>query len=289
GGTIQLTAVSGQAPFAFQLDGGVWQPSGTFTDLPAGIYSVTLRDAAGCTQVNSYSITAAPPLQLMLESLGPVDCRHAQGYLTLSASGGTEAYTYQLDPGEQQSPSGYFTGLSAGLYTVSVLDALGCRANLDNLEVQDLRDSALTRETVTIYEGGYFQLPDGRRIGKAGEYFFPFLSGEGCDSLHIIELIVRPRQVYVPNIFSPDADEENDFFTVFSDESLAIVRRLQVFDRWGELVFEKQDLPSNQPEIGWNGSFRGQPVSTGVFVWLAELEFVDGMKRTIWGDVTVIR
>ena len=77
-------------------------------------------------------------------------------------------------------------------------------------------------------------------------------------------------------------------FTVFANESLALVR-LQVFDRWGELIFENLNLLPNQPEKGWNGHFRGRPVGTGVFVWIAELEFVDGLKRIIWGDVTVVR
>ena len=62
GGSIEVAALSGTAPFSFQVDGGPWQNSGVFAHLPAGNHTVTLRDAAGCQHENSYPIAPPPDL-----------------------------------------------------------------------------------------------------------------------------------------------------------------------------------------------------------------------------------
>ena len=289
GGALTVAAVSGTAPFEFQLDGGAWQTSGSFVGLAPGSYPVNLRDAAGCTHTSTYTIAPYLPLQLLLDSLENDHCRQGAGLLAARATGGLGNYTYQLDPSRPAPAGGRFMELAEGVYAVIVTDSAGCKARLEDLEIVNVGDTALTHETATIYEGAFFRLPDGRDIDRPGRYAFPFLTMYGCDSLHLIDLIVLPRNIYVPNVFSPNEDGENDFFTVFSDKTLALVGRLRVFDRWGELIFEKLDLPPNLPENGWNGDFRGRPVNAGVFVWFAELDFQDGVKRTIRGDVTVMR
>ena len=63
----------------------------------------------------------------------------------------------------------------------------------------------------------------------------------------------------------------------------------RVYDRWGELVFENRDTDVNNRETGWDGSFRGQEMSPAVFVWYAEVEFVDGSVAPFKGEVTLIR
>ncbi len=289
GGQISVTAISGTAPYIFQLDGGALQTNGVFFDLPAGTYSLTLRDAAGCTHLSSYSIAAPPSVQLQLDSLGEVDCRHELGFVAVSALGGSGGYTFQLDNGQQLEADGYFQALIPGIYAVTVTDSLGCEASLTDLVIGDAIDSALTRETVIIYEGMSFQLPDGSRTARPGEYPFLYETKEGCDSLHLIELIVLKRHFYIPNAFWPYEDGPNRFFTVYADASLEVVERLAVYDRWGELVFSRENLLPNEETQGWDGSFRGRQVNPGVFVWTAALRFVDGLELQISGNVTVFR
>ena len=64
---------------------------------------------------------------------------------------------------------------------------------------------------------------------------------------------------------------------------------MQIFDRWGALIFETQDIPSKQPELGWDGRFNGKMMDTGVYVYRAVLGFPDGSEQQIAGDVTLIR
>ena len=60
--------------------------------------------------------------------------------------------------------------------------------------------------------------------------------------------------------------------------------RLQVFNRWGELVFETTDV-----KRGWDGYYRGSPAKQDVYAWKAYARFSDGRETTLSGDVTLIR
>ena len=65
-------------------------------------------------------------------------------------------------------------------------------------------------------------------------------------------------------------------------------RSLQVFDRWGEKIFDAQNLPINGNE-GWDGTFKGEPMGTGVFVYDIEIEYIDDFVGSFRGDITLLR
>lgn len=98
---------------------------GTFTNLCAGIYYVEVTDAQGCTA--SYPITFIQPSQLFINTVSTTDASagNNDGAATITASGGTPAYTYSLD-GTTYQLSNIFTGLDAGVYIGYVKDANGC-------------------------------------------------------------------------------------------------------------------------------------------------------------------
>ena len=239
--------------------------------------------------MSSYDIVKEDPVLLQLDSLRNIDCRHPFGFLAVSAIGGSGGYRYQKNNDIAVNDTGLFSDLPADIYSVTVTDALGCTTVLDGLKIADLTDSAQTQETVTIYEGTYYELPDGRKTAMPGQYPFHYQTVKGCDSLHLIDLVVLKRHIYVPNIFLPDDEGRNDFFTVYADESLETVETLAVYDRWGELIYERKNLLPNDEQNGWDGNFRGRPVNPGVFVWLAKLKFRDGLEFSIYGNVTVVR
>lgn len=87
--------------------------------------------------------------------------------------------------------------------------------------------------------------------------------------------------------FSPDSPF-NPAFTLFGNDQLVIINYLRVF-RWGEKVFELENLEPGDLSAGWDGTFRGQEVNPGVFVWVAEVVYEDGSSEVLKGDVTVIR
>lgn len=124
-GSVTVNASGGTGTLAYSLDGTNFQSSNTFTGLTAGSYTVTVKDAGGCTNTGNFSITEPTEITAVSGILN-VDCNGAStGAITVNASGGTGALQFSMD-GINYQASGSFTGLTAGQYTVWVKDANGC-------------------------------------------------------------------------------------------------------------------------------------------------------------------
>ena len=132
-GIIQVNAGGGTEPFMYSLDGENFQESDTFTDLPAGTYSVTVTDAAGFSYVTE-AVVLTQPSQLILE------VQVVSNNIFASANGGTASYMYSINGLDFQS-SGTFSELPSGDYTVTVTDANGCTETLEvSIIVDDVTD-----------------------------------------------------------------------------------------------------------------------------------------------------
>src|SRR5690606_4361833 len=101
--------------------------------------------------------------------------------------------------------------------------------------------------------------------------------------------VTKERRAAGAMAFTPNFDGNNDAFYIQADDKVRKVNVFRVYDRWGELVFETFDIEANKPELGWDGSFKGKPMNSGVYVWYAEIEFIDDEVQTIRGDVTLLR
>ncbi|MFQ3336711.1 MAG: gliding motility-associated-like protein, partial [Flavobacteriales bacterium] len=88
--------------------------------------------------------------------------------------------------------------------------------------------------------------------------------------------------IFVPNVFSPDGNGENDVLKVEGNgiETIEFI----IFNKWGNLIFK-----SSSADQGWDGTFKGQPVNQGAFVYFVKGTFVDGNSFEQKGTVTVIR
>lgn len=95
--------------------------------------------------------------------------------------------------------------------------------------------------------------------------------------------------VFVPTAFSPNDDGMNDELQAFIDCDIPIkVKRFQVFNRWGSLVFKQE----NTADIRWDGKVNGAQIEQGVFVWYMEYEIEKNGKmvtRIEYGDFTIVR
>jgi gliding motility-associated-like protein len=114
---------------------------------------------------------------------------------------------------------------------------------------------------------------------------------EGCTAeTHVSVHVKINKRVYVPNVFSPNGDGMNDYFYPYVTKNVRKISYFRVFTRWGEQVFENQNfLPDTTERVGWNGKFRGDEATTGVFVWIMEIELLNGNKELYKGDVTLMR
>jgi gliding motility-associated-like protein len=102
--------------------------------------------------------------------------------------------------------------------------------------------------------------------------------------------VERSKDIYAPNIFSPNNDGVNDFFNLFGDQqNFARINYLLIYDRWGNNVYRVEDLIPNQLSTGWDGTYRGKDLNPGVFVWYAEVQLNDGTTEIHQGDVMLIK
>ena len=97
------------------------------------------------------------------------------------------------------------------------------------------------------------------------------------------------RNIFTPSAFSPNNDGINDRFTIYGDETMVAIRELKIFDRWGNFIYEGIDLPPGDGNHGWDGTFRGKKMDPSVFAFYAVVEFIDGYREILKGDITLIK
>jgi gliding motility-associated-like protein len=113
---------------------------------------------------------------------------------------------------------------------------------------------------------------------------------EKCAVLCTYPITIERGNYYIPNTFTPNGDGHNDIFSVYASDAIVNIKKMQIFDRWGEAVFAANNLPSfGGAGGGWDGTFKGQPAITDVYVYVIVLEFADGTTETVSGDVTLLR
>lgn len=104
------------------------------------------------------------------------------------------------------------------------------------------------------------------------KYNVTFVDKNGCQNTGEVQVIVlcNNDNVFVPNTFSPNGDGSNDVFYV-RGKGLNRVKSLRIFNRWGQIVFERTNFSVNDPSVGWNGSYNNAKPVPGVYVYQVEI------------------
>ncbi|RYY89939.1 MAG: hypothetical protein EOO15_04660, partial [Chitinophagaceae bacterium] len=133
-GAINLTPAGGTSPYTFQWNNGA--PTEDRTGLAAGSYTVIITDDIGCTAVVSGIQVGQPSAPVSGTTVVTnVSCFDgSNGAINLTPAGGTSPYTFQWNNG---APTEDRTGLVAGTYSVTITDANGCQATINNIEVTE--------------------------------------------------------------------------------------------------------------------------------------------------------
>jgi gliding motility-associated-like protein len=111
----------------------------------------------------------------------------------------------------------------------------------------------------------------------------------GCKTSDKVTVFVvcTNANVYIPNTFSPNGDGSNEVFYV-RGTGLFRIKNLKVFNRWGEMVFEKSDAQANDVTSGWNGMYKGNLQAPDVFVYTVEVLCENNTTLIYKGNVTLI-
>ena len=112
----------------------------------------------------------------------------------------------------------------------------------------------------------------------------------GCsDSLRFLIRAEDRLDVFVPNAFSPNGDQNNDIWQIFGNADQVVgIDEVLVFNRWGSLVFSARDWPLNNPNYGWDGFHRGTRLPSGPYVYSIRFRLRDGTRKVKGGEVLLV-
>jgi gliding motility-associated-like protein len=271
------------------------------SNLAAGTYVVTVTDGAGCSQTASAVLNAAQPIAIALNDT--IICQGESS--VLSAPAGFAAYVWS---GGETSQS--ITVDTTNTYSVTVSDANGCSATGDaSVTVVQKPVIAMVTDT-TIFENNdimlapvisgstagaeYLWQPDtdlscnncANPVASPGDtvtYLLTYTSAQNCRASASITINIESgTNLFIPNIFSPDGDGNNDILLPYAIGLKAI--KWSVFNRWGELVFRSTNVHQ-----GWDGNFNGLMQPPGIYVYIVELTFRNNKTKMFKGGLTLIR
>lgn len=314
-GVASALPSGGIAPVQIRWSNGV--NGSPATGLAPGLYRVTLTDAAGCTWSDSTRLTAPEPMDVDLTTRTAGCFGDQNGAIDIiRITGGVGAYTLTLN-GNALTGTGV-SGLGEGRYDLRVTDANGCLYAEDvfitaspplfveagpditiSLGNSTLLDPIASNNNIVLAQwtpagDGSLDDPNALRTlatpAKTTRYSIFVEDDSGCTASDSLTIFVeKSDRVYIPNVFNPGIFNGNERFNIFGGPELVLVRSLRIFDRWGNMVYEGLDLTPNEPILGWDGTFNGKDAPPAVYVYTAEVEFLDGSRAFKSGDLTLIR
>jgi len=121
-------------------------------------------------------------------------------------------------------------------------------------------------------------------------YVITVRSGYGCiaSDTVVIHVLCDQSQLFIPNTFSPNGDGDNDIFYP-RGVGLREVRSFRVFNRWGEMVFERKGILLNDAANGWDGTYKGKTLSPDVYVYVLDGICEEGGQMIWKGDINLLR
>jgi len=316
-GSATAAVSGGLPPYTYS-----WSSGGTSaqaTGLTEGTYTLTVTDANACTATATVSLTEPEAVSIAFVVTDITCFGRRDGTITVQATGGIPPYRYSLNNGGLQA-SNVFSGLSSGVFAIRVEDASGCESSETIVvnapppfEVElggpasiAIGDSATLEVLANVPADSIQSIIWGPPLDTTDctvcftqgiapfvttTYSVTVVTTGGCsDDDKITVFVDRRRYLYVPNVFSPNGDGQNDIFTVYAKpNTVKNIRTMQLYNRWGEAVYQLNDFQPNSDNTGWDGTFRGQPMNPAVFAWMIEVEFIDGVVEVYSGDVTISR
>jgi gliding motility-associated-like protein len=287
-------------------------------NLCEGDYSLTITDEEGCTYEENFTILNPDPLDFSL-SAAPVICYgDGNGIIeVIGLSGGFPPYQFIIN-GDTFPDTTPLDNFSGGSYEFIVSDSGGCTLG-DTVFIYEppyiylfAGDDRRVDLGDTVHVNGYVYpssdqelswspitqfiacldcpKPVVQPIETIQHVFTAVDSITGCVRSDSVWLYVdKVREVYIPNAFSPNFDGVNDFFMIYAGPGVQQINSFKIFDRWGELIIQLNNFQPNDFHYGWNGTFKGQDMNNAVFVYVAEILFIDGEELLYAGDVTLLR
>ncbi len=277
-------------------------------------YIVQGTSALGCLNYDTVIVKVFQPYSLNLSTQSDSLC---VGTSVQLKAVGAPMYTWSPATGLSATniPNPTATPATTTTYTVTGTDSLGCFTDSATVNIKvlpvptvdcgpDITLSAGNTITINPTTTGNVSsyswspstglsctnCPDPTiTAGDNITYILKVTSGIGCTATDKLNVIVTCSEgnVFVPNTFSPNGDGMNDVFYI-RGKGLYGVKSLRIFNRWGEMVFEKNNLSVNDPSHGWDGKYKGQKSPTETYIYQLEVLCTNRQLLKYNGTLTLI-
>lgn len=290
-------------------------------NLGPGKYTLIVTDRNGCTGLTSHVVNEPPPL---IRTYSPIDTPNCSGdqvdFSVLTAIGGAGPdYRFTINNGAPNN-IGDYEPLFPGTYMIRIFDRIGCYVDTSIIVPAPLNDLSINflKAEETIQLGDSIRLEgllnsrspldtvlwtpmtsvrNPRDIvsfvtpPKTTMYTLTVIDDNGCTASDKITIIVENnRRFYVPNVMSANDDGLNDNLELITGTGVAKVDFVQVYDRWGAKVYEVENPDISSGRVNtWDGRFDGKLCNPGVYVYIAQVKYIDGATFVYRGDITLLR
>jgi gliding motility-associated-like protein len=307
-GSIAITAspASPSYEYIWTSNTGITDSSSIVaTNLGEGTYSVSVT-AGACERDTTLTLVAPLAIDSVAVNAFPTTCGNQNGSINVNeVYGGTQPYLYNFNSSGAGVDTSY-TNLSSGSYSLQVIDDAGCTYTLNGINIDasagitaittaqvlpncGQSDGEISVESVQGGTGPYTYYLNSSLADSSvfmelpgGQYIVNLVDVNGCTYSETILLGEDGESfVHVPNVFSPNDDNANDTWFV----STGCVQNLNclILNRWGNLIYE-----FNSPNGLWDGKSNGDKVTSGVYFYKLEIEFTNGEKQSLHGNITVL-
>ena len=301
-GSIEIDVSGGTSPYNFLWNTG--QTSEDLLDIPAGDYSVEIKDDRGCIINREFTIFRQEPISISLMESVLTDCNSntIKVQNVPSATGGFLPYTYSWSSGVTSGGNNeIMTTSQSGAYVLTITDDKGCAESVSiQIDVPDVGSPDFSFESFALSQYSYISIEDPIQFNNLSTGNFTNVSwdfGDGSPTVNTVDAVHTYDQVgtytvvltveydygcvfqstqvinvtkgyllVTPNAFSPNEDGINDVLRPLFRGFTSI--RMSIFDTWGVLVyFEEGTLLE-----GWNGFVNDKTAENGNYIM-----YVDGI------------
>ena len=277
-------------------------------------YFVTGTDANGCKNVDSVLVEVQHPFEITVSDSATI-CRGA--VVTLNVSG-TDNYNWQANPGgaTYNTATVSVTPPVTTVYTVTATDSRNCFTKIDSVKIivypipevdagLDIGiQSGNPAVIVPIISNDVTFLSWTPTTGITAfdypaitvmpqfttTYTIRVSNDGGCQAQDDVTVAVLcdASNFFIPNTFTPNGDGVNDLFYP-RGVGLFSIKSLRIFNRWGEVVFEKNNFHANDPSSAWDGTYKGQKLNDDVYVYYMEIICDNDYRISTKGNVALLR
>jgi gliding motility-associated-like protein len=314
-GQISVTASGGTSPYSI-----IWNTQSKdflLKNIQSGSYNFIITDNAGCTLKDTITLLAPKPISAELNVTLPTcngtengkiwltNVQNAQGMLSISMNGGEYSNTLS------------YSNLKAGNYMLTLKDGVGCTASLDTTLTEPLPIVILLQDVIDAAPGETITLiPTVQNSQGVIRYTWFPSSGLSCTSCASPKVTTEEEKTYylsvkdsknctasdsvkihfyIPHIidiataFDPMSKNKNNTIYILGNRYVKEILTFKIFNRWGELLHESYNVPINNPMYGWNGYYKGVLQPQDTYIYLVEVEFIDGYISQDRGSFLLLR